>query len=183
MSLLSDLESAQRTITDLRSRLDAANGSRSTGEWSHRDVWHRIGKNFRVEIVHAIEKPLPRWARQEGPNRWFVYAYIYPSHPRFARIVGDDIWQDATNDLNMHGGCTFLQWHKDNANVVQSIKVGADYRHAWDEAYTHADSLESSGVGRDAEELFNLLNAEANATTAVMATVGAEPRDEMGAPL
>ncbi len=181
MTLRGEIASQEAVIARLRARLDIAEGSRSSGAWIHRDRWYRVGKNFRVEVEHATEEPLPSGCfRGEGPHRWFVYAYIYPPHPRFKTFTGNDISQDATRELELHGGCTFFRRLHDVDGAPLSIKVGADYHHAWDEPYTHAADPGTSGVLSDAQCLFDDLSRE-SVVAPVMAVVGSEPRDDMGA--
>ncbi|PRF08632.1 hypothetical protein C6Q07_11055 [Burkholderia multivorans] len=97
----------------------------------------------------------------EGPHRWCVYAYIYPSHPHFASFSGPNIWQDATTVLPLHGGCTLLEYPMYDGKIA-SVKVGADYHHLHDTRFTHyATADEARLVFEDADELFDKLQSMA----------------------
>ena len=96
----------------------------------------------------------------EGPHRWAVYAYVYPSHPHFGKFDGPNLWQDATQVLPLHGGCSYLDYPVHDGKVT-CVKVGADYHHLHDD-FTHcATADEAYRVFRDADELFDALMAMA----------------------
>ncbi len=180
MSLRSQIALQDQTIAMLRAENETLRGSRSSGEWAHKDTWRKEGNNFLVTIEHFRIGYTP--SRGEGVERWCVYAYVYPKHPRFKAFKDTDIRQDATNDLPLHGGCTYLRRHTDNDGAVCSIQVGADYNHLHDSFFTRLDSFHGSEVQTDAARLFAVLAAEvaAAAGSPIMAVVGAQPRDDMG---
>lgn len=129
-------------------------------------MWHRRGKNFLVEVYHhtvpqtELESDMARWGG-EGPHRWAVYAYIYPDHPRFAMFNGPDLWQEATQGLALHGYCSLLNYPMYEGKVT-SVKVGADYHHLHDEHFTrYATKEEAAEVFNDADQLFDILQAQA----------------------
>lgn len=129
-------------------------------------MWHRRGKNFLVEVYHhtvpqsELDADMARWGG-EGPNRWAVYAYIYPGHPRFAQFNGPDLWQEATQGLALHGYCSLLNYPMYEGKVT-SVKVGADYHHLHDDHFTHyATQEEATEVFSDASALFDILQAQA----------------------
>lgn len=128
--------------------------------WRHKDSWGRRGKDFMVEVTrHRSELGVDECG--EGPHRWCVYAYIYPSHPHFASFSGPHIWQDATQALPLHGGCSLLNYPMYEGKVT-SVQVGADYHHLHDDRFTHyATADEARVVFEDAEELFEKLQAMA----------------------
>lgn len=129
--------------------------------WDHKDSWRRRGTNFMVEITrHSVSVPE---YESEGPNRWCVYAYIYPAHPHFAAFSGPAIYQDASSQLRFHCGCSFLEYPMYDGKVT-SVKVGADYHHLHDERFTrYATAEEAYSVFADANELFDQLQARATA--------------------
>lgn len=123
-------------------------------EWDRKEEWHKRGNNFLI-VIHRHEVKL--LDPYEGPHRWAVYAYIYPKHPHFAAFKGPDMWQDATS-LGFHGGCSFLRYHRGDAEEVMSVQCGADYHHLHDDRFTDmATPDEAHEVFSDAEELFEKL--------------------------
>jgi hypothetical protein len=126
--------------------------------WDHKDVWRRRGKDFLIEVTRHSVDFVDHW---EGPNRWAVYAYIYPKHPHFGVFDGPHIWQDATSVLHLHGGCSFLEYPMYDGKVT-SVKVGADYHHLHDDRFTnYATPAEAHEVFSDANELFEQLQNRA----------------------
>ena len=119
-------------------------------EWKRKDLWSRRGRDFCVEISHREEERVG-WS---GRHRWNIYAYIYPKHHLFDAFDGDSMFQQATENLPMHGGPSSLQWHRDNTGTLCSVQVGCDYNHIDDEAFTHTDVESAESVFRDAEILF-----------------------------
>lgn len=119
--------------------------------WKRKELWHRRGEGFCVEVSRHTEAPL---YDSEGPNRWCVYAYIYPAHPHFEKFEGDKMWQDAATTLPLHGGPSILRWHRDANGNPTSVQVGADYHHDGDSGYTFCDEAEDAySVFRDADDL------------------------------
>lgn len=128
-------------------------------EWKKKELWHRRGEGFCVEVSH--HKSDVRIDDSEGPNRWCVYAYIYPKHPHFKNFEGDSMWQDAASTLPLHGGPSFLRDHFDAQGNITSIQVGSDYHHLHDESYTHMDTEEDArSVFCDADELVERLSKQ-----------------------
>lgn len=126
-------------------------------EWKRKDIWTRRTKGFCVEVSRHTEQPCSY--TDEGPNRWCVYAYIYPTHPHFAKFDGDRMWQDAATVLPLHGGPSMLRLHRDANCNMTSVQVGADYHHDCDAEFTHcADENEAYAVFKDAEKLFAWLS-------------------------
>lgn len=123
--------------------------------WEASQSWLRRGRNFRVEVLHFHRGT-------DSGHHWCVYAYAYPSHPLFHRFKGEDMWQGATDELELHGGCTFCQAYRDADGVPVAWKVGCDYQHYGDERYQR---LAPDGTGnlvfRDAGVLFDQLDAMA----------------------
>ncbi|MCW3676250.1 hypothetical protein [Burkholderia cenocepacia] len=144
--------------------------------YRHKDVFHRDGKGFLIEVSRHTS-PVMHEFDSEGPNRWCVYAYIYPSHPHFASFSGPNIWQDATTVLPLHGGCTLLEYPMYDGKVT-SVKVGADYHHLHDTRFTHyATADEARLVFEDADELFDKLQSMAAPEPVRVVTI-AGVRDE-----
>ena len=122
--------------------------------WSKKDLWHIRSKAFAIEIslTHGVTSP------EKGPYRWNVYAYIYPTHPHFAKFTDEEVWQEAATALPLHGGATFLRWFCGQNGEPHCIQVGSDYAHAWDDEFSFFSSPEeASQVFADAEELFHWL--------------------------
>lgn len=131
--------------------------------------WKRGGKDFLVVVNHHTSATPAEFACGEGPHRWCVYAYIYPSHPHFEAFDGTEaMWQDAATVLPMHGGPSLLRVHtKHPDHAITSYQVGADYNHLHDDEYTHmANEIEAASVFRDADELFDWLSAKAQEVAA-----------------
>jgi hypothetical protein len=123
--------------------------------WKHKDAWSRKGNNFMVEITRHSAYVAEFYS--EGPNRWCVYAYIYPAHPHFVAFSGPSIFQDAGAILHFHGGCSYLEFPMYEGKVT-CVKVGADYHHLYDERFTHyATTADAYEVFADADELFEQL--------------------------
>ncbi len=136
--------------------------------WLQREEWRKWGHGEKPSFLIAVKHWLDRdpgvqldYVGSYGPHHWNVYAYIYPSHPRFNRFKGNDHYQNATEDLPLHGGPTFLQYHFDKDMNVCAIQVGSDYGHSGDEYFSGAaTNKDAREVFQDAEALFNFLQQE-----------------------
>lgn len=125
------------------------------GQWRQKELWHRRGEGFCVEVSRHTDAPLDD---SEGPNRWCVYAYIYPDHPHFEKFDGDKMWQYAATVLPLHGGPSMLRWHFDANGNPTSVQVGADYHHDGDGGYTFCDRAEDAySVFQNTNELVEWL--------------------------
>ena len=80
-------------------------------KWKRREEWLCVRPTFCVVVKHWTEDA---GFRGEGPHRWGVYAYLYPKHPLFAEFKTDDIWQDASFELPLHGGTSLFRRHWQN---------------------------------------------------------------------
>lgn len=129
--------------------------------WSHVEEWYKRGVDFQVMVK--------RWSisescvnPREGCQIWNVYAYIYPKHRLWDGFEGPDMFQPAANNLPLHCGPTFLEYHigQDGQDgKVEYLKVGSDYRHLGDERFSHYETREDAlEVFQDAEELFTYLS-------------------------
>lgn len=128
--------------------------------WSHKNLWRRGGNGFCVEVSRHDVALISEDDR--GANRWCVYAYIYPDHPRFLRFSGDRLRQDAAVELPLHGGASLLTYHANSNGVTVSVQVGADYNHLSDSHYTRYETAsEAMSVFMDAHDLFQFLQSEA----------------------
>jgi len=125
--------------------------------WDHKEEWHRYGEHYLIVVKrYSVGKSL--FDPFKGPQRWAVYAYIYPEHRLFNDFEGDSIWQPATTVLPLHGGASFLRWHYDRGGKPTSVQVGADYDHLDDGRFSHCETIEDAAeVFEDAERLFNHL--------------------------
>lgn len=143
----------------------------ATDHWDHKDQWRKHGKNFLIVVERFNGRPDADDGT--GPNRWAVYAYIYPKHPHFAAFEGPRMWQEAATCLPLHAYPSYLEYPMYDGKVT-SVKVGADYHHLHDTEYSHyATKEDASQVFADAERLFvwlqqrsepNVPVAEAGAT-------------------
>jgi hypothetical protein len=141
-------------------------------EWDAKRKWWMRGTGFLVEVSHhTVKVDEPACYDSEGPNRWCVYAYIYPKHSRFGDFELDTMWQEAIGMMPLHACCSFLDHmigfsDKDGNVDLQAIKVGADYNHLGDNGFTRADpdddSWERKQVFDDAQELFDYLQRTEN---------------------
>jgi len=132
--------------------------------WSHKELWKFSDhKTFTVEVSrHEVAASDAECYDSTGPHRWCIYAYIYPSHPLFAKFDDtDSMWQDATSGMPLHGGCSFLDRcmrMKDGKATTTSFQVGCDYDHLHDWSYTQQGTKEDAyGVFADAERLVEWL--------------------------
>jgi hypothetical protein len=126
-------------------------------QWKRSEDWKREGKHFLVLVHHYVTPAIDGLCEEE--NKWCVYAYLYPKHWRFATVVGDQIWQEALENLRLHCGCTFLKRHYFDNGEVCSIQFGADYNHLHDERYLLMSTAEDArSVFNDADELFEQLS-------------------------
>jgi hypothetical protein len=126
--------------------------------WKHKDEWRRKGENFAVVVSrHTVST-----THGDGPHRWCVYAYIYPKHPYFGEIdQSGPMYQDSASAMPLHGGPSLLEFPMYDGKV-SSAKVGADYNHIYDDAFTYyATKDDAYEVFRDAEELFDWLTNRA----------------------
>lgn len=177
MTLRSQIAQQAVEIARLQAQLDAR-AAPAVGPWRRKEEWKRAGEQFIVTVEHFMADG-PAIDHDDAGERWCVYAYIYPKHPRFKRFDGTGIYQDATSDLPLHSGCTYLRQHRDNDGSVTSFQVGADYNHLYDSRFTHEREFGGT-VKADADRLFDFLTREQSPAIA-MATIGTEPRDESGA--
>lgn len=121
------------------------------------------GANFYVKVHHWTEPCPPGFEHlreDEGDHRWGVYAFIYPTHPRFSKFAGKDMWQPAAMGLPLHCGPSMLTWHRDNDGEVTSVEVGADYHHLYDKPFTHVAEFVGSSIERDARKLIEFLTTD-----------------------
>ena len=133
-----------------------------SANWNHKDEWRLFGKDFMVVVSRHEESELCG----DGKHRWCVYAYIYAKHPHFAKFDGPDMWQDAASCLPMHGGPTYLRYHRNDDAAVVSVQVGCDYNHIYDSRFTHYETKDDAyEVFNDAYELFQRLEARIGEAT------------------
>lgn len=134
-------------------------------DWRHKDEWKKDGSGFLVVVSRHSVEVADAW-QPDGPHRWCVYAYVYPSHPHFAAFSGPDMWQEAASCMPLHGGPSLLRWHYDDNGKPTSVQVGCDYNHLHDSRYTHLATRDAAGsVFNDADELHEWLTATAAAET------------------
>lgn len=126
--------------------------------------WWCHGNEFLVTVKHYIETPseFMELNFDEGPNRWNVYCFIYPSHPLFKKFktVGrSGGWPSICYTFPLHGGVSyFCKYTMDNRKVT-SYKVGCDYHHLHDNRFTYMETTEEAKeVFQDAERLHEWLS-------------------------
>lgn len=134
-------------------------------EWSHK------GGSFNIQVVHHFN------ARAEdgmdGGHRWNVYAFIFPTHPLFAKfnLGSDDFWQEVCTNMPFHAGPSYLRRHFDVNGGVVCIQVGSDYNRLHDNEFTHYATAEGAmRVFMDAVDL--LLHMELAIRTALNDVAG-----------
>lgn len=136
-------------------------------KWIHKDEWRLNGEQFTITVCRHTSPSipslpsLPSLQSNEGVHRWTVYAYIYPKHWYFDKFNKSSIiFDDVCTNLPLHGGPTFLEFHR-GLDAVNSVQVGCDYNHYDDEYYTHLATFEDAkSIFNDAQELFNWLSIE-----------------------
>jgi len=117
--------------------------------WDHKDEWHLSGIHFLVTVRRHSQST----DEYLGPNRWAVYAFIYPKHPYFCEFSGGQMWQDAAIAMPLHGGPSLLEYPMHKGEIT-SVKIGSDYNHLHDEEFSHyATKDDAAHVFGDAETL------------------------------
>lgn len=133
-------------------------------DYKHKEIWCRRGKDFQIEIVRwetmseeQYNKMKSIGAAFNGRFIWNVYCYIYPNHRLFNVPKEEDLCDCPVN--NLHGGCTFAQWHRNTEGNIMSKQYGSDYNHYHDEHFTYIERPEDAfEVFNDAQELFEELS-------------------------
>ena len=124
-------------------------------KWDKRDTWLISHSTFTVEICRYLVPD----SDNLGPNRWTVYAYIYPDHPIFTEFKGERFSQPAAVTLPFHGGVSFLNYYYDKYGHATCIQVGGDYNHLYDDRFSYHETREDAyEVFRDGEILANYLD-------------------------
>lgn len=120
-------------------------------DWKPRCLWHKRGEGFSVEVsLHYVDAQYG-----QGENRWCVYVYVFPKHPYFSKFKGTDIFQEATESMPLHAGCSYLRYEGDGESI-SAVKVGCDYNHLHDDHFTHyATKNDAWEVFYDANTLFD----------------------------
>lgn len=131
--------------------------------WNPKNEWSSRTNTFNVVISkHIVEASTFAFElnRDEGIHRWDIYVYIFPKHPLFNDLVDvTRIFDDKLSILPLHCGCSFLMKHYACDGSVNSIQIGCDYNHLYDNDYTFIETQEDAySIFRDAEELYNVLD-------------------------
>ena len=127
--------------------------------WKRKEEWRKYGHDFMVVVSrHSVEALEGFEHDNGGENRWAVYAYIYPKHPKFAAfdLTSNNMFQDAAFRLPLHCGPSYLEYHQRN-NEISSIQVGADYNHTHDHFNGYSDPKDVPNVFCDAQQLYDAL--------------------------
>lgn len=128
-------------------------------DWKQSTHWLRRGDGFSVEIKHSVDT-----VRDDGkgPNRWCVYAYIYPGHPRLTLYDPGThtLFQPISRLLGLHGGASYFVANHDHKGLT-SVQIGSDYNHLYDFEFTIRGADEMPwDVANDADKLFGFLQRE-----------------------
>lgn len=136
-------------------------------KWEEKYEWRARWPSFLVTVECRY---LPDSHRHGQDWKWNVYAYLYPKHPRFQRIVIPDEGSyripDGCNGLHFHGGIlgavTLFRPHYDKGGNVTSYQFGSDYDHLHDDwaRETNPQAGPRTQIFKDAEILFSQLLAE-----------------------
>lgn len=139
-------------MSNLRPHLDG---------WTPKWLYLKRGNGFCVEVQHYQVTATGDSLFDSGPNRWCVYAYIYPGHPEFGGFEGDEMCQEAALALPLHGGPSFLRWHRCTDGQPMSVQVGADYNHLGDDCGAWDTPERACLVFYDAQQLVDWLTDRA----------------------
>ncbi len=116
-------------------------------EWELSLQYFKRGENFTIE-VHRHSVLMASYG--QGVWRWCVYVYVFPTHPLYDSFDVEEGLSGDFDEMPLHGGCTYFKM------FGETKKIGCDYNHAWDERYTHMETMEdASSIFRDADQLFN----------------------------
>jgi hypothetical protein len=131
----------------------------SPSNW--REEWRREGSGFLVSVKHHTEPIDKEFGTSKGGHRWAVYAYVYPSHPRFATLRESmEIFDPVLGDWPLHGGCSRIHVYRLNGTEISGYEIGADYGHLGDDRFTFCDTPDmATRVFFDADLLFEFLSA------------------------
>lgn len=131
-------------------------------EFRKSELFTLDGVGFIVQVKHWVEPSFEGMeVFNDGRNRWAIYAYIYPKHKMFDDIKADGgMWQDAFDELPLHGGCSYFRRHIDaESGKTTSYQLGCDYDHDGDDVFTYMkDEQDAWAVMEDARLLFKKLS-------------------------
>jgi len=131
-------------------------------EWKHK------GNNFLVEVARwtdtsdrAAKNLLLEELKDIIPdNHWNVYAYIFPKHPLFEKIINDNLYNYGL-DLPLHWGASYHSWDYDSKGKVVFKKIGSDYQHLNDERFgKYVTADDAWEIFKDADELIEFINSD-----------------------
>lgn len=118
-----------------------------TENWRHKDEWKREGKSHAVVISRHT-------AGLHNENRWCVYLYIYPEHPRFQNFNPEGTMWDQPGFV-CHSYVSYFRVHKKDDGSIGSFQLGWDYNHDGDSRFAeYATPSDASEVFWDANRLF-----------------------------
>lgn len=138
-----------------------------------RREWSSKCNTFNVQVVQhfrdvsATQEAFKAqgWAPDDGGWRWNVYAFIFPSHPAFAKFnpESDSFYQDVIAGMPFHSGASYIRRHFDHLGRVTCFQVGSDYNHLGDDRFTFMDSVfGAERVFADAIDLIRYLETYQN---------------------
>lgn len=132
-------------------------------DYRYSEKWSRRSDTHTVEVSRHSEEYASRHD-ERGPNRWCVYAYLYPSHPLFASLSVEytvSTLPEFVKSFPLHCGPSFFSTHIDNTGKVTCFQIGCDYNHLYDEYFTRMSSPNDVfSVFDDADRLFDFLSNE-----------------------
>lgn len=132
-------------------------------DWKHKDEWRKFGKDFLVTVTRHSVEVSPEFDHGDGPNRWAVYAYVYPRHPYFEKFDrAGQMSQEACSSMPLHAYPSFFHVHVDAKTAeITSFQVGADYQHLHDDFTHSATEEEAWSIFHDANHLYAWLTERA----------------------
>lgn len=122
--------------------------------------WRRESKTFLIEIAHWYTKGrinAYNIDKNALSHKWNVYVYISPEHPFFDKMK-ESISDNYPFLEELHYGCTYCYWYRDENGSVTMKKYGSDYIHLNDDHFEDCDSEDhpyAREIFFDAERLFD----------------------------
>lgn len=102
-------------------------------EYRYKEEWLKREKDFSISIH--------RWKHiGSNENIWNVYVHICPEHAMFDELQEE---YDCKN-IEFHGGCTYVKWHRDENGKVTDKNYGCDYNHYGDDYFNDCEKLEDA---------------------------------------
>ena len=114
-------------------------------------------RGFVVTVKHWIEKLPEDNYRDDGGNRWGVYALLSEDHPLYEQSLESDDALEASGFFHF-GISLFEKTEGRKGYPCPYIRAGADYNHLGDERFTRYSTPEQAcEVFEDARALYDWL--------------------------